>query len=569
MIRIAIAQINPTVGDLQKNTDRILDAAHAAAAKKASLVLFPELAVTGYPPEDLVFKKHFVTANLESLARIRRLAPKLTLVTGFIDRGPKGEVYNAAAVIQNRVLTAVYRKICLPNYGVFDEIRYFAKGSRPLVLQSPDGNVAVSICEDLWPRPSPYVELLMGTPVHLLLNPSASPYHFDKQKEREALMKSRALELNTHVAYANLVGGQDELVFDGSSLIYDPRGNRVARAARFREDLLFADIPPAPRAERKKPAGKPRVEFKKAGPFAAAQAGRLPPLLRRRTGPDTDPSAEIYEALVLGTRDYVRRNLFSKVIVGASGGIDSALVAVVAADAIGSENVILVTMPSEFNSRETRRDAELLAKNLGTEFLEIPIDGLRLAFEKALKSAFRKLKAGAAEENVQARIRGNLLMALSNKFGYLVLTTGNKSELATGYCTLYGDMAGGFAVLKDVPKTTVYKLSRYRNSFGGRPPIPQSTILRAPSAELRPNQKDTDSLPDYPTLDAILEAYVENDASLQNIARKGFKEKVVRSVIRRVDLNEYKRRQGAPGIKITPKAFGRDRRMPITNVFSR
>lgn len=569
ILRIAIAQINPTVGDFKRNAAKILDAAAKARSKKASLVLFPELCITGYPPEDLIFKKHFVSSNLDCLDRIRQsLAPGITAVIGFIDRGPRGEPYNAAAVVQGRVLRGVYRKICLPNYGVFDEKRYFSKGNCPLILQTPHGSVAVSICEDLWPRPSPYMELLEGLPINVLLNLSASPYHYRKQEAREALMKSRAVELGATVVYANLVGGQDELVFDGSSLVIDPRGNKIAGARRFREDLVLADIPMnGAKSFRHDPK---RVTVQKIDALVRLVPRPAQVLDAARSIPERpDPVAEIYEALCLGTKDYVQKNRFSKVVIGASGGIDSAIVAAIAADAIGPQNVILVTMPSRFNSKATRGDAEILARNLKTRFLEIPIDGLMKAYLAALKRIFRASKPGAAEENIQARIRGNLLMALSNKFGYLVLTTGNKSELATGYCTLYGDMAGGFAVIKDVPKMTVYELCRYRNALEKRAVIPESIITRVPSAELRANQKDTDSLPEYPTLDAILEAYVENDASTQDILAKGFDPKSVRDVIRRVDLNEYKRRQAAPGIKITPKAFGRDRRMPITNAFSR
>lgn len=558
-LRIAIAQVNVTVGKLEANQELAAGRIEEARRLGCGLVVFPELTLTGYPPEDLLFKKHFITANLAELAALTPKTKGICAVVGFVDRDAQGRIYNAAAVLNHGNAAGVYHKICLPNYGVFDEKRYFTPGSQPLILDTSWGRIAVSICEDLWPDDSPYLRRLAGSGTDLIVNASASPYHFGKIAYRKELMKRRAASARAYLAYANLVGGQDELVFDGSSFILDKQGREISSGAAFAEDLMIYDLPPPETAQKTHLQGSGvRIELK----------GR--PIRRKNVSAKPrgiSPEEEIYRALVLGTRDYVLKNGFQKVTVGLSGGIDSALVAVIAADAIGPKNVVGVTMPSEFSSKGTLADALGLAKNLGMPCHTLSIEPLRKAYAQTLGGVFKGTKTGAAEENLQARIRGNLLMALSNKFGYLVLTTGNKSELATGYCTLYGDMAGGFAVIKDIPKTMVYRLVRWRNASAKKPVIPQSIVKRPPTAELRANQRDTDSLPEYSVLDPILELYVEKDASLADIAGKGHPTAAAKSVIRKVDINEYKRRQAPPGVKITPKAFGRDRRMPITNAF--
>ena len=564
-LRTGIAQINAVVGDFRGNADKIEAYIEKARAAACGLVVFPELCLTGYPPEDLLFKKHFVSENLKTLQRVSAMTRKACAVVGFVDRDKNGRIYNAAAVLNNGAVAAVYRKMCLPNYGVFDEKRYFSPGDKPLVLDTPVGRIAVSICEDIWPPDSAYLTAVKNVRPDLVINLSASPYNLGKQTARETMLRRRGRYLKAVIAYANTVGGQDELVFDGNSTFYDASGRRLACAKAFREDLLIHDL--AFETGRKNGRGGTGGVRLRRLPLEQKGVRILPPVPpdpeRRPLGPDE----EVYEALRLGVGDYVRKNRFQKVVIGASGGIDSALVAALAVDAVGRENVVLVSMPSRFSSEGTRNDAKALAGNLGAAFLEIPIEPLRNAYLKGLEPHFLKHKPNEAEENLQARIRGNLLMALSNKFRYLVLTTGNKSELATGYCTLYGDMAGGFAVIKDVPKTRVYALCRWRNQKANFALIPESIISREPTAELRPNQKDTDTLPDYPTLDSILELYIEQDASADEIIAKGFAEETVKKVVRMVDMNEYKRRQGPVGVKITPKAFGRDRRMPITNAF--
>jgi NAD+ synthase (glutamine-hydrolysing) len=561
-LRLAMAQINVVVGDIDGNAQRIAEWMERAARLDADIVTFPELALTGYPPEDLLLKPQFIDANLAALQRVIARTP-ITAVIGFVDR--KDDIFNAAAVVHNGKLVLVYHKMYLPNYGVFDEFRYFRAGAASPVFKLGDATVGISICEDIWYPDGPFFHQALSGGAELLINISSSPYHAGKGRWRERMLATRAADNTVIVAYTNLVGGQDELVFDGDSLIFNENGDIVARGKQFEEDLIVADLDiesvfrqrlhdPRRRQQNSQPQANAAFPIshhvKNRDPLPAGKAFSL-----------LSEDAEIYHALVLGTRDYVRKNGFTKVVLGLSGGIDSALTACIAVDALGSENVTGVLMPSDFSSRGSIEDSEELGRNLGIELLTVPISDVLESYKRALKPAFKGAKPDVTEENIQARIRGNYLMALSNKFGWLVLSTGNKSEISTGYCTLYGDMAGGFAVLKDVMKTTVYRLAEYC----GR--IPKAIIEKPPSAELRPNQLDTDSLPPYEVLDPILKAYVEEDRSLDEMISLGFDEKIVQRVIRMVDSNEYKRRQAAPGVKITPRAFGRDRRVPITNRF--
>ncbi|MBI4342676.1 MAG: NAD+ synthase [Candidatus Omnitrophica bacterium] len=535
-LRLAMAQLNVTVGDLEGNRALIERAIRQARAWRADVLLTPELSITGYPPEDLLLKTQFVEANRRILQRLTPATRGLVALVGFVDRDRQGRLFNAAAVLANGRHAATYRKQCLPNYGVFDEQRYFTPGAGPLVLDLGGIRTGITICEDLWQEAPGRALAKAGA--QLVLNLSASPYHAGKLHEREALFSRRARQHRFAIAYCNLVGGQDELVFDGGSLVLDARGQELARAAQFQEDLVIADLARLP--------DRP--------PVWSAHAHRLGPV------------EEVYEALTLGVRDYVRKNGFSSVVLGLSGGVDSALTACLAVDALGAEAARGVVMPSRFSSSQTQEDAKRIGRALGMEVAEISIEPIFEAYLRTLRPLFQDREPDVAEQNIQARIRGNLLMALSNKFGWLVLTTGNKSEFATGYCTLYGDMAGGFAVIKDVPKTLVYRLARFRNRRGPGRPIPSSILRRAPTAELAPNQTDQDTLPPYEVLDRILKAYVEEDRGLSEIlARNRVAPETARRVIRMVDRSEYKRRQGSPGVKITPKAFGKDRRMPITN----
>ena len=573
-LRIGLAQVNMTVGDLDGNARKILQWAEKARRQGVALLLFPELAVTGYPPEDLLLKPAFIRDNLRALDKIRRglKAPGMVTVLGFVDGGD--DIKNAAAIIHRGKILGVYHKRRLPNYGVFDEDRYFQQGERPLSLRWGQLRVGVSICEDIWYPGGPSQEALQGQ-AELIVNLSSSPYHLGKSEQRERMLRTRAADGVAMVAYVNLVGGQDELLFDGGSTIYDPDGQVIARGKLFEEELVVADLDLEevfrrrlhdPRSRKEK-----QVHAQEIDRTVWAQIPGAPPTPARRRPilpkvlPRLAPAEEVFLALVLGTRDYVRKNGFSRVLVGLSGGVDSALVAALAVEALGRKAVKGVSMPGPFTSRGTRADAAKVAKNLGIEFLEIPIGPVFESYLKALKPAFKGRKPDVAEENLQARIRGNYLMALSNKFGWLVLTTGNKSELATGYCTLYGDMAGGFAVIKDVPKTLVYAVAEFINARAGRDRIPRSVLERPPTAELRPNQTDQDTLPPYAELDPIMKAYVEEDLSFEEIVAKGAKPATVKKVIRMVDGNEYKRRQGPPGIKITERAFGKDWRLPITN----
>ena len=569
-LRVALAQINSRVGDLEGNVAKIAESIAEARDAGAELVLFPELAITGYPPEDLLLKEHFLQAATEAVSELAAEAEGIVALVGFPERAD--DVHNALAVLAEGELQAVYRKSVLPNYGVFDEQRYFQVGEGGAVLQLGDARLGLTICEDIWtPGPPASDEALAGAA--LILNASASPYHARKGRERERMLIQRARDNLTAVAFTNLVGGQDELIFDGHSLLLDHEGCVLARAPQFAEALVVGtvDLQSALTARLRDTRLRPPV--RKALP----EVRRLAPLTRRDdTGeavvggevtPLLEPEAEVYAALVLGTRDYVEKNGFGHVVIGLSGGIDSTLTLLVAVDALGADRVTAVTMPSRYSSSGTRDDAKVLADNLGVELREIAIGPAMEVFDELLAEHFEGREPDITEENLQARIRGNLLMALSNKFGWLVLTTGNKSENSVGYSTLYGDSAGGFAVIKDVPKTLVYRLVDFRNARDGAHPVPRSIIDRPPSAELREDQRDADSLPDYDTLDAILEGYVEEDLDPEQLERAGLPGEAIERVVSLVDTAEYKRRQAPPGIKITPRAFGRDRRMPITNAY--
>jgi NAD+ synthase (glutamine-hydrolysing) len=570
IVRIGLAQINATVGDLEGNVRKIVDRIERARQRGVGLVAFPELAVPGYPPEDLLFKSAFIEANLRALDEVARATRGVTAVVGFVDR--RDDIFNAAAVLHDGRIAGVYHKHYLPNYGVFDENRYFQAGTETPVFTLGETTFAVNICEDIWyPTGPTTIQALAGAELVITIN--SSPYHAGKNRDRERMVATRAADDVVALAYVNMVGGQDELIFDGGSLIVNELGACVARGRQFEEDLVVADLDldaafrarlrDSRRRKEKLAAHEPVVRVA-LPPVPTAPA---PPLAEPVLAPPLAPIDEIYRALVLGTRDYVRKNGFRHVVIGLSGGIDSSLVAAVAVEALGHENVTGVTMPSPFSSTGTRRDARRLAKNLGVEFMALPITPVLRAYKRTLARPFKGLKEDVTEENLQARIRGNLLMALSNKFGWLVLTTGNKSEYAVGYTTLYGDMAGGFAVIKDVPKTLVYEVSRHVNVLAGRPVIPRTVFERAPSAELRPDQTDQDTLPPYVELDRILEAYVENDLGVNDMIARGCSADTVRRVVTMIDRNEYKRRQGPLGVKITPRAFGRDWRLPIVNRF--
>ncbi len=543
MVRLAVAQVNPTVGDLEGNSRKIIDWIERARSLGVELVIFPELVLTGYPPKDLLLKPSFIRGNLERLREIIRASRGISVVVGFVDSPdtgsssteepgcssfvPESRIYNAAALIEDGEMVGVQHKVHLPNYDVFDEKRYFRPGERVEVFRLAGLRVGVNICEDIWVEDGPpYRQAEMGA--ELLVNISASPFFLGKTGLRGKLVSRRARETGLPVVYCNLVGGQDDLVFDGASFIYNPRGVLVASARPFQEDLLVWD---------------------------SGTRGRITPVLH--------PLESVCQAIQLGIADYTRKNGFKRVLIGLSGGIDSALTAVLAVRALGAPRVTGVSMPSKITSAQSTRDARELAQNLGIELKEIPIHEIFDTYLQALSGEFRGTRVDVTEENLQARIRGNLLMALSNKFGYLLLSTGNKSEMAVGYTTLYGDMAGGLAVISDVPKTLVYQLARYLNLK--REIIPESIILKPPSAELRPGQVDTDTLPPYDVLDPILHLYIEEGRSLEEIVAHGYPPDLVRRVIGMVDHSEYKRKQAPPGIKITPKAFGFGRRMPITN----
>ena len=579
-LRVALAQINVTVGDLEGNSQKILAAMQQASAARAQILGTPELALTGYPPEDLLLKPGFVDDNLRALQELiqaSRAFPGLTTVIGFVDRDH--DIYNAAAIISEGKLYGKYHKHYLPNYGVFDEYRYFQAGRKAPLFLVNGVHVGVNICEDVW-YPTGPLTMQAHAGAEVILNINGSPYYAGKGIFRQEMLATRASDNGVIVAYVNMIGGQDELVFDGGSMVLNEQGELIARAKEFAEDMLTVDLDTAsvfrtrlhdPRRRQERlqvrPDDVPIITISEAPKDPAGSAAPSPVVLGapQRIEPKMGRLQEIYSALVLCTGDYVRKNNFKQVIIGLSGGIDSSLTATIAVDALGAENVLGVSMPSGYSSEGSRTDAQELADNLGIHMLTIPIEEIFRTSLKVLQPALGEGDPGIAAENLQARIRGNILMAISNKQNALVLTTGNKSEMATGYSTLYGDMAGGFAVIKDVLKTLVYELSRYRNTLGDRPVIPPSVIEKPPSAELRPGQKDTDSLPPYEVLDPILRAYAEEDRSLEEIVAIGFDRKTVERVMRLVDSSEYKRRQAPPGVKITTRAFGRDRRLPITN----
>ena len=578
-LRVALAQINVTVGDLEGNTQKILASMRQAHEAGAHIVCVPELALPGYPPEDLLLKPGFVAANLHKLDELvdtSRDLPGLTSVIGFVDRDH--DIYNAAAIIHEGKLYGIYHKHFLPNYGVFDENRYFQAGHKAPVFLINGVHVGVNICEDVW-YPTGPMTLQAYAGAEVILNINGSPYYAGKLIFREEMLATRAADNSVIVAYLNMVGGQDELVFDGGSMVFNEQGTLIARAKEFVEDMLIVDLDtasvfrsrlhdPRRRQERLRvePDVVPIITISDEEPQESASKAPIYPLgAPQRIEPKMERLEEIYSALLLGTRDYVHKTGFKKAIIGLSGGIDSSLTAAIAVDALGAENVLGISMPSGYSSAGSRSDAQELAENLGIQFLTIPIEETFRTALKMMQPALGEGDPGLAAENLQARIRGNILMTTSNKSGAIVLTTGNKSEMAVGYATLYGDMAGGFAVLKDVLKTLVYELAVYRNSLGEKPVIPHSAIEKPPSAELRPGQKDTDSLPPYEILDPILKAYVEDDRSFEEIVAMGFDRKTVERVMRMVDTSEYKRRQAPPGVKITTRAFGRDRRLPITN----
>ena len=570
VMRIALAQVNPTVGDLAGNARLVVQWIDRARRAGADLVAFPELVLTGYPPEDLVLKPSFVSDNMEQLEAVARAATDISVVVGFVDQD--GDIFNAAAFLQEGEIKAVFHKVFLPNYGVFDEKRYFEPGHRAPILELDGVRIGLSVCEDCWFPAGPMAwEAHHGA--QLLININGSPYHYGKRAPREAMVGGRAVDYGAFVAWVNTVGGQDELVFDGNSVVFDPRGRLLAHAASFVEELLVCDI------DVEQPFHRPVENLRREGEAAArleldvveislggaAHEHPKPPIAPRLAEP-LEGAAEIYAAVVLGTHDYMRKQGFEKVVIGMSGGVDSALTAAIACDALGAQNVIGVRMPSRHTSAESLEDAGLVAESLGMQLMDFSIEPPHRGFEEILEPVFRSTRPGVAEENLQPRIRSTILHALSNKFGYIVLSTGNKSELATGYGTLYGDIAGGYAVLKDITKTTVYELCRYRNTLGQA--IPERVITKAPSAELKPGQKDADSLPPYSELDPILIGYIEDDLSPEELVAAGHRPETVARVIQLVDRSEYKRRQAPPGVKITERAFGRDRRMPIVNRYS-
>jgi NAD+ synthase (glutamine-hydrolysing) len=575
-LRIALAQINPTIGDFGGNTSKILSYVKKAKRAGARLVAFPELAITGYPPEDLLLKTEFIEDNLAALEKIQKNVGDITVIVGFVDR--KDDIYNAAAVIYDKRLIDIYHKMYLPNYGVFDEYRYFQAGTRCPVYRIGDTWIGVNICEDIWyPEGPARLQALAGAEV--IININASPYHIGKGNFREDMLSTRATDNLVIVAYLNTVGGQDELVFDGHSIILDQNGTAMARGKQFEEDLIVADLDLEGIMMKRLHAPRRRQEVMKLDKQAVEKitipVEKIPPekIIKSRLNVSSirhrvlEPLEEIYTALVLGTSDYVDKNGFKGVIIGLSGGIDSALVACVAVDALGKENVTGLFMPSPYTSMESMEDVKAVSGNLGIRVIEVSIHRIFLSYLDSLQKEFKGLPKDATEENIQARIRGNILMAFSNKFRWIVLTTGNKSEMSVGYATLYGDMAGGFAVIKDVPKTMVYELCKWKNMKAGRIVIPERMFYKEPTAELKPGQKDSDTLPPYPVLDPILKAYIEDDKGFEEISSLGCEAECAQKVIRMVYKSEYKRRQAPPGIKITQRAFGRDRRFPITNKY--
>jgi NAD+ synthase (glutamine-hydrolysing) len=570
-MRVALAQINTTVGDVWGNVEKAADALQRATDAGAELVALPELTIPGYPPEDLLMRPTFIKDNLRALEEFAGKVPEgVVAAVGFVDL--EADLYNACAIVSGGEILHRYHKHYLPNYGVFDENRYFREGSGVSILRMDGALVGVSVCEDIWYPGGPAREQALGG-ASVLLNISASPYHRRKGAFRERMLGVRASDYGCYVLFCNLVGGQDELVFDGHSVVFDPEGRLISRAKQFEEDLLLVDLYPEEALIQRLHESRPRKENperppelvdvpgyeEKVGP-AQSEAPRVEPLLKEE--------GEVFEALVLGLRDYFEKNGFSRAVLGLSGGVDSSFCAVVAARALGPQNVTGILMPSRYTSEASNTDALAIAKNLGIDTKIIPIGPVFDAYKEILEEPFKGLPEDVTEENLQARIRGNIVMAFSNKFGWIALSTGNKSEMSVGYATLYGDMAGGFAVIKDVPKSLVYRICRYVNETEGREIVPDSVLTKEPSAELRPGQRDVDSLPPYEVLDPILEAYIEEDKGVGEIVASGYDEEDARRVIKMVDAAEYKRRQAPIGIKVTSRAFGRDRRMPMTNRYS-
>ena len=547
-MRVALAQFNASVGDIKSNVNRMQDLSIKAFELGADIVVFPEMSICGYPPEDLLLKKQFIDDNRLAVEYLAKNCPDITIITGFAEANEKG-YYNSLAVLQEGRIRKIYHKSVLPNYGVFDERRYFLPGTEAVYMKIGSLTFGFTICEDIWQLKLMGCLFEKTPPMNIIINISASPFHTGKIEQRQQILSQCAKHFNCAVAYCNLVGGQDELVFDGRSMFVDSSGQIVCQAKAFEEDMLMADFSTV--------NNNNEVNVKSLKNYEA-----------RTFSTPIDSIAEIYNTLILGTKDYVRKNNFSKVIIGLSGGIDSSLTAVIAVDALGAKNVVGITMPSKFNSPQTIKDAQILADNLDIEFYSVPIETVLDKFNSLFGKFDKWTTDGIAYENLQARIRGCILMSLSNQYGYLVLNTSNKSETAVGYATLYGDTAGGFAILKDVPKTMVYQLAEYINNIPHHPIIPPSVITRPPSAELRENQKDIDSLPQYDRLDRVLKGYVEEDKSASQLIEEGLPKTVVKQVINMVDRSEYKRRQSPPGIKITPKALGKDRRMPITTLYT-
>jgi NAD+ synthase (glutamine-hydrolysing) len=574
-LRLGLAQINPVVGDLEGNFKKIVRFIDKAKKMGVQLIAFPELCITGYPPEDLLLKPGFIDKNLKQLRRLIDHCENITVIIGFVARDD--DIFNAAAVLHHKKLAGVYRKVFLPNYGVFDENRYFQSGQEVQVYNLNDICIGVNICEDIWYPGGPTKDQALYGGAEVIINISASPYHYGKARDRYRMISTRAEDNVVIIAYVNTVGGQDELVFDGNSMVISEQGELLSKSPSFQEHLLTVTLHPDKVFSKR--IHDPRRRKEKLYSKTDRQLSRISldrlDVIPKSKPPESgiteflDLSQEVYKALMTGLFDYVEKNNFKKVVIGISGGIDSALVTAIAVDALGKENVIGVSMPSEFTSQPSKEDAEILARNFEITFYEIPLTVLYQAFLQELAAIFSDRAPDITEENIQARIRGNILMSLSNKFGWLVLATGNKSEISVGYCTLYGDMVGGFSVIKDVYKTIVYELANYRNTVAGYDIIPERIIKKEPSAELKPDQKDTDSLPEYQILDPILRAYVEQDQSADEIASMGYDLKIVKKVMQMVDSNEYKRRQAAPGIKITHRAFGKDRRFPITNHFNK
>ncbi|MBP9517959.1 MAG: NAD+ synthase [Fervidobacterium sp.] len=574
-IRLGLSQINTTVGDIDGNVRRIIEQIERAVKTGVDVLAFPELTITGYPPEDLLFKPHFIQRNIEALSTIASHVPdNLMVVVGFVDE--EGDIYNGAAVLHDGKVVGKYHKNYLPNYGVFDEMRYFQHGDKALVVSFKGMKIGITICEDIWyPGGPARTEALVGD-AEIIINISASPYYMGKLSWRERMLSVRANDNLAAVAYVNCVGGQDELAFDGASLVIKENGEVIARAKQFEEDFLIADIDlvsidKARLRDPRRRQDKHNLDERTINELEVLNIDfkytEHKPRIDQRIETALPKAAEVYHALVLNTRDYITKNGMKKAVIGLSGGMDSSLVACIAVDALGKDNVIGVSMPGPFSSEHSKEDARLLSENLGIKYLTIPILDVYEKYLDTFKPIFGELPFDTTEENLQARIRGVILMALSNKFGWIVLTTGNKSESSTGYSTLYGDTAGGYAVIKDVYKTLVYELAEYVNEKAGKEIIPRRVFEKAPSAELRENQTDQDKLPPYPVLDEILRMYVEEDYSVQDIIAEGFDEETVKRVAWMVDVNEYKRRQTPPGPKITPRAFGKDRRLPITNAF--